>query len=230
VVIDLNASGQPVERCSGTVVDSPNGSVVWTAGHCIFIPGVYPAPFSHILFVPGAEAGSGPFTPTAPYGVWSAVGYAMAPDWVRHGGPSHWRRDFGALLIARNAQGTTIKQALGGAQRISFKGTASGHAEVLGYPGAGRFQTNDSLIGCGPRPLGRYPRVRGPGPEPVGIRCAMTSGASGGPWLTHVGRNGIGTVISVTSSASDKPGFLFGSVQDRVAHAVWAALARRAAP
>jgi hypothetical protein len=227
MVIDLNAAGEPVARCSGAVVNSPNGSVVWTAAHCIFLRGQFRHPFPHIVFVPGAEPGASFFDPTAPYGVWSVIAYAMPADWVRHGGERHWREDYGALLIARDAGGATIRQAVGGAQRISFRGTDTGRSTVLGYPGQGQFRTNDALIGCGPRKVGRFPFVGGSGPEPLAIRCAMTSGASGGPWLTHVHRNGIGSVIAVTSSASNTPGFLYAPVQDRIARAVWSLLARR---
>lgn len=229
MVIDLSASLQPQERCSGTVVNSPNGSIVWTAGHCIYLPSEFPTPFAHIEFVPGAGPGSGPFAPAAPYGVWSAVAYAMPRDWTLHGSARHWRRDFGALLIARNAQGQTLRQALGAADGISFKGISGRGVRVLGYPGSGAFTNNDSLIGCGPRPAGADARVvRGPGPAPIGIRCAMTTGSSGGPWLIHVRHNGLGTLISNTSSASNKPGYLFGPVLDRAAHSVWASLAKRA--
>jgi hypothetical protein len=234
MVYDLNGSDQPVERCSGTVVDSPNGSVVWTAGHCIFNRALSPQPFPHILFLPGAVAGSEPLVPAAPYGVWTAVAYAMTADWARHGSARHWRRDLGALLIARNAEGETIRQALGGADRISFRGTSGVRTEVLGYPGAGRFAGNESLIGCGPYPTGRYPFAGGRGPDPLEISCGMTSGASGGPWLTHVNAAGVGTVISATSSANGPVNGpttrLFGAVQSGVARRVWARLARLPVP
>jgi hypothetical protein len=231
IVIDFNSSGQQVERCSGTVVSSPNQSIVWTAGHCVFRPAEYPAPFAAIEFIPAAQPVPGTPYVADPYGVWSAAAYAMPRDWMRHGSVRHWRRDFAALLIARNAQGETIEQALGGAQGISFRGTTSGNVEVLGYPAAGRFTGNLAEFGCGPRPIGRYTRrLAGPGPDPVGIRCGMTSGASGGPWLRHVNSNGIGTVISNTSTATNKPGFLYGPVLNSVAHSVWSSLAKRPAP
>lgn len=231
MVIEETATGQLLGRCSGTVVDSPNRSVVWTAGHCIFRPAKYATPYPVILFVPDAEPGAGPFAPTAPYGVWTAAAYAIARDWGRHGSVRRFKQDFGALLMSRNAQGETIQQALGGGQRISFKGATRGRVEVRGFPAEGRFTNNDSEIGCGPRAIGRYSRrLAGPGPRPMAIRCAMTEGASGGPWLEHVGRGGVGTVISNTSAASVKPGFLFGPVLTGVAHRVWAAMAHRAVP
>jgi hypothetical protein len=231
MVIDFNSSGQALEGCGGTVVSSPNQSIVWTAGHCVFRPAEYPAPFAAIEFVPGAGPVPGSPYLGDPYGVWKAVAYAMPRDWVRHGSARHFRRDFAALLIARNAQGETIEQALGGAQGISFEGITSDKVEVLGYPGAGRFAGNRAEIGCGPRRIGRYTgRLAGPGPAPVGIRCGMTLGASGGPWLSHVNSNGIGTVISNTSSASDQPGFLYGPVLNSVARSVWSSLAGRPAP
>jgi hypothetical protein len=230
MVYDLSATGQVLQRCSGAVVQSPNRSLVWTAGHCIIRPARFSAPFPRILFVPAAQPAAGSSTPASPYGVWTAVAYAVSRDWMRHGSIRHFRQDYGALLMGRDAQGQTIGQALGGAQRISFSGVAGGRARALGYPGVGPFRGNDSLIGCGPRPVGQGRYVGGPGPEPIGIRCDMTSGASGGPWLRQVNRDGIGTVIAVTSAASNKPGYLYGPVQKRDAHAVWAQLARAPVP
>lgn len=230
MVIDLNDQDQPASRCSGTVVSSPNGSVVWTAGHCILNREDSPTPFPHIEFVPGAEAGPAPFTPTAPYGVWPAVAYAMTSNWARHGSARQFRSDLGALLIARDPQGATLSQALGGADRISFRGTTSVRTEVLGYPELGRFAGNDSLIGCGPRPTGRAWREGGSGAAPLVIACSMTPGSSGGPWLTHVNAAGVGTVISATSSTNGPSTRLYGAVQGRVARRVWADLARRHVP
>lgn len=231
IVIDFNASGQAIERCSGTVVTSPNQSIVWTAGHCVDRPAKYHKPFAAIEFVPAAEPIPGSPYLGDPYGVWRAVAYAMPRDWMLHGSYLHWRRDFAALLIAKNAQGETLEQAVGGAQGISFKGITSGKVEVLGYPGAGRFKGNLAEIGCGPRTIGRFTfHLAGPGPRPVAIRCAMTPGASGGPWLTHVSSDGVGTVISNTSTATDKPGFLYGPVLNWVARSVYSSLASRPAP
>jgi hypothetical protein len=218
-------NGRPY-RCSGTVVDSPNGSVVWTAGHCIFNREFDPRPFTNIVFVPAAVHGPSPDQPVAPYGVWPAIRWAVTRDWYVHGSVHRIKRDLGALLLARNARGQTISQALGGAQRISFRGTATGRAKVIGYPASGRFAGNDSPIGCGPRPIGQA-RFGGPGPNPAAIDCAMTLGASGGPWLEHVNARGIGTVISVTSAEADRHPQMFGPVLDRVGRRVWSSLAHR---
>lgn len=229
IVLALNSQSQPVLRCSGTVVNSPNGSVVWTAGHCVVNYRTHAA-YAHFEFVPGAGAGPTLVQPAAPYGVWSAVAWATTKDWALHGSAHHMRRDFGALLLARNAQGRTISQVLGGSQHISFSGRIPKRAELLGYPGTGRFHGNDSLIGCGPRPVGRASVPPAPGPEPLGIACSMTEGSSGGPWLTHVNSRGIGTVVSVTSVDNVAGTALFGGVQNRAIRAVWDELARRAVP
>lgn len=213
-------------RCSGTVVGSPNGSVVWTAGHCIFNREFAPRPFTNFVFVPGAQQGANPNQPVAPYGVWPAVRWAVTRDWYVHGSVHHIKRDLGGLLLARNAAGQTIRQALGGAQRISFRSTVAGRATVIGYPASGRFANNDSPIGCGPRPIGRV-RFRGAGPNPVAIACSMTLGASGGPWLEHVNARGIGTLVAVTSAEADHAPHMFGPVLDRVGRRVWFSLAHR---
>jgi hypothetical protein len=213
-------------RCSGTVVDSPNGSIVWTAGHCIFNREFDPRPFTNFFFVPDAGQGPSPDLPVAPYGAWPARRWAVTRDWYVHGSARRIKRDLGVLLLARNARGQTITQALGGGQRISFRGTAAGRAKVIGYPESGRFVGNDSPIGCGPRPIGQA-RFGGVGPNPVAIDCAMTLGASGGPWLEHVNARGIGTVISVTSAEADRAPQMFGPVMDLVARQLWSSLAHR---
>jgi hypothetical protein len=84
-------NGRPY-GCSGTVVDSPNASIVWTAGHCIFNREYDPHPYTNIVFVPDAEQGASPDQPVAPYGVWPAVRWAVTREWYVHGGPTHIKR------------------------------------------------------------------------------------------------------------------------------------------
>jgi len=223
MVLALNAESQPVYRCSGTVVNSPDGSLVWTAGHCIISHEAGSGPYPHFEFSPGAGPGSAWDQPSAPFGVWPVVAYATTRDWAVHGSARHFTRDFGALLVARNAQGQTISQVLGGSQHISFGGRVPGRVMLLGYPAAGGFTNNDSLIGCGPRPIGHFASY-------LGTDCAMTQGSSGGPWLARVNRRGIGTVVSVTSVSSGSGTRLYGGVQKRAIRGVWASLAHRAVP
>jgi hypothetical protein len=214
-------------RCSGTVVNSPNGSVVWTAGHCLFNR-EFGQPFTAFMFIPYAQQGPNEVQPAAPYGVWPAVQWEVTKDWYKQGNARHIKRDLGVLLLARNAAGQTLKQVLGGAQRLSFDASGGGRAELFGYPGAGAFAGNDRLVACGPRPLGRA-RFLGNGPPAVAIACNMTVGASGGPWLQHV-RHGVGTIIAVTSAIADTHPWIYGPLIDRADKRLFTSVSRRAVP
>lgn len=56
--------------CSGTLVNSDNKSVVWTAAHCVYGDGAY---FTNMVFIPGYEEGR------QPYGQWEAASLHVPP-------------------------------------------------------------------------------------------------------------------------------------------------------
>jgi hypothetical protein len=205
--------------CSATLVESANASLVWTAGHCVHTGrgGGY---HTNVVFVPGSRPGATP-QEQAPYGVWPAVQVATTASWIGTGDKRHFRRDFGAAVIAKDAAGRTIQQALGAAQRISFKRKPPRLVTPFGYPGAGRFEGNLALWRCNRRGVGRYRRIRGAGPNVLITRCEMTAGSSGGPWLVGTGPDGLGTVTTVTSAGTPEERTLFAPVQERVARALF---------
>jgi hypothetical protein len=208
MIFSVQANGQ-AHRCTGTIVNSPTGSVVWTAGHCVFdrqFGGAFPT----IVFVPEAGIGPNVVQPSAPVGWWQGVRWATTKDWYLHGSARSIKRDLGAVVVARTPTGESVQQAVGGAQRLSFGVPTRGRTAVFGYPAAGQFNGNDRLVGCGPRPTGIV-STGGSGPDPLGIACAMTPGSSGGPWLQHM-RGGIGTIVAVTSERADREPLLFGPV------------------
>jgi hypothetical protein len=207
--------------CSGTVVNSPNSSIVWTAAHCVLSPDFHHRPPEAIYFVPGLQPST--VGNPQPYGLWRAVAWAVPKAFARYGDPRAANRDYAALLIARNAQGLTIGQALGGGERISFAYSAPRRVVALGYPAADKFSGNQSLIGCGPARVGRrFGMLR--------IACGATAGASGGPWLAGVGAGGVGTVVSVFDLYNPHHPIWWGSPLGRVARATWAKLASLAVP
>ena len=62
--------------CSATAVRSPGRSLVWTAGHCVFDPGVLGAGYAtNWEFVPGYSGGRRPF------GEWPASRLATTRQW-----------------------------------------------------------------------------------------------------------------------------------------------------
>jgi hypothetical protein len=174
--------------CSATAIDSPTRSLVLTAGHCVNTgprkdgPGVWS---SYLEFVPGFNLG------VAPYGAFVLSGRPRAlPGWTREGNPDF---DLGAFLVAPNAEGVGLEDALGGGARIATDRSHKQRFESFGYPGG-----TERMRGCVSGYAGQDPAtVTLPGPPTVGIRCRWAPGASGGGWLIEGGQviDGITTYL-----------------------------------
>ena len=184
--------------CSATAIDSPTRSLVLTAGHCVNTgpehgrPGIWS---SYLEFVPGYNLGA------APYGAFVLTGQPHAlPGWTREGNPDF---DLGAFLVAPDAEGVGLEDALGGGARIV---TDLGHKqrfESFGYPGG-----TERMRDCASGYAGQDPAtITLPGPATVGIRCRWAPGSSGGAWLIDGGQeiDGITTYLR-----SDEKAISFG--------------------
>jgi V8-like Glu-specific endopeptidase len=207
--------------CSATLVDSANRSVVWTAGHCVHT-GRGGAPHTNFAFVPGyrPQTAGGP----APFGVWPATYWGTSTSWTVEGDANHFRRDFGGVVLAKDGLGRPLTDVLGAAQHIAFARKAPTKVATFGYPALAPFN-GESIYQCGPNRLGRTARVGGAGPDPLGISCSQTAGASGGPWLRErVRATNIGTLVSVTSVKAFGRSRLYGPVLNSVARRVYGVL------
>ena len=170
--------------CSGTAVTSPNESLVWTAGHCVFLFAWH----TNFVFVPGYHNGQ------APFGEWPAV-YTSAPaSWVRN---TNVRRDLGVAVVDPDpVTGATLTDTVG-ARGLAFNGVRDQAYVAYGYP-ANR-QDNPDFTGereflCTVDSAADDHFDGGSGPLPLAIGCDMTGGSSGGAW---VGADGL--VYSVNS-------------------------------
>jgi V8-like Glu-specific endopeptidase len=194
VLFSVRPDGEP-RGCTATLVDSPNESVLWTAGHCVHT-GRRGAFHTQLVFVPGYRAPR--WGNQAPYGVWPIAQVAVTRQWARKGINSSgnlraWRtaqHDAAAALIARNAAGATLRDAIGVAQHIRFKVRRARGVRMIGYPGAAPYLGN-TLMQCGP---GRT-RTEPYAPNLFGIPCSLGPGMSGGPALVRLDPAGVGTVI-----------------------------------
>jgi V8-like Glu-specific endopeptidase len=169
--------------CSGTALSSNNGSVVWSAGHCIFDTdgGGYA---TNWMFVPAYENGF------APYGEWPAVKLASPDAWRKHANSSY---DFSAAEVATNGAGQTLNAVVGG-RGIGFNQPRTQHYSSFGYPaqqppleftGGREFRCDAGLGGTDNPP--------GSGPNTNWIGCDMTGGSSGGGWVAD------GTLLGLNS-------------------------------
>jgi hypothetical protein len=197
--------------CSGTAVRSPGHRLVWTAGHCVYDPGVLGSGFAtNWEFVPGYNEGHKPF------GEWPASDLATTRQWkgtsVLGGGETAF--DFGAATVAPRG-GKLLQDRIGG-RRIAFNQGRNQVYTAFGYPAERPPPEFDGrhLFRCR-SPYRGADNSLGP-PSPMRISCDMTAGASGGGWVAW--RNGHGYVASVTSYGyTNDPAHLYGPYQGNAA-------------
>lgn len=189
--------------CSGSAVSSPDASTVLTAGHCVneggdgTTPGAYATSW---VFVPGYRTNG-----TAPYGQFVATHLATTTGWRT--GPEDFDDDVGFANVGRNASNRTLGQAVGG-QAIDFGRARGEWVTALGYPAADPFD-GEHLTYC----RGYLRQDTYGGSPDQGLRCDMTPGSSGGPWVADLDpATGRGTLVSVTSfSYVGLDGYLWGT-------------------
>jgi len=162
------------ERCSGTSVNAPNYSVVFTAGHCVNSGG----PRGRWLgfrwvFVPGYRYGQRPF------GIFPAKWIDTTRQWRRTGSENF---DVGAAVVTRNERGQLLAKAVGGSG-IAWGLKARQVFDVHGYPAAPPFDGETQRLCAGTPFLGHDANsFLSPGPLNLAVDCDVTGGASGGGW------------------------------------------------
>jgi hypothetical protein len=166
--------GLGLARCSGTSVDSPNLSVVITAGHCVRDFGRWLN--RDWVFVPGYHDG------VRPFGTFAARWVGATATWFADGSEN---ADVGAAVVGRNERGQRLGVAVGG-YGIAFGLPPSQVFDVHGYPAEAPFDGATQRI-CAGRPfLGHdVSSFLWRGPLNLGLSCDVTGGASGGGWTIH---------------------------------------------
>lgn len=207
--------------CSATAVEAENRSLVWTAGHCVYEPGMLGGGFAeNWMFVPAYKDGS------APFGEWPARRLYTTPGWRNAafiGTLDDYdpRWDLGAAVVAPS-DGRDLETAVG-ARRVAFNRSRDQIYRAFGYPaeqppaefdGETMFRCTSPYRGAD-KSLGS--------PSPMRISCDMTGGSSGGGWVTKRGR-----VLSVVSYgyAGDSDS-LYGPYQGNAARELYQAAASR---
>lgn len=179
--------GEEWTHCSATAVNSENRSLVATAGHCIFdaFTGTW---YENIMFCPGYERG-------CKLGVWKARQVYTTNNWFA---AADFNDDMAVVLVSPNESGYLV-DAVGG-QGITFNDNVGLVRHAFGYPvsdsrwPAYRYSGED-LIYC--------PGVDSYAAGSIVIRCTMTGGASGGPWISSFDSSGLGYLNGINSN---KPG------------------------
>ncbi|AEA28983.1 hypothetical protein Psed_6915 (plasmid) [Pseudonocardia dioxanivorans CB1190] len=191
--------------CTATVVGSRTGNVAVTAAHCVYWPAA--GPMAAELPGPPGWLPLGQLIPgragdTTPYGRWPVQRAWVDPRWTQTGDPTF---DVAFLRLAPR-DGRSVA-AVAGSQTITFtRPTPGAPVTVLGYPAEAPFD-GLSLRRCASSAVTINHDQWGA----LQMPCAMTPGASGGPWLTRFDpATGAGTVTAVTSYVDRTSGRLSG--------------------
>src|SRR5690242_18212888 len=192
--------------CSASVIDSPAGTMVLTAAHCVASGDGTPAR-TGMSFVPGYH------DHTEPYGAWTVTAAAVDDTWRDHADPNH---DVAFLTVTRNGS-PPIEQITGGYHLVVDPGSTT-TVDALGYPDTADTPTQRS--GTTIRLSATQLQLNAHG---------LYDGTSGGPWLRHENSDATADrdVIAVTG------GYMQGGVDPDTSYATYlgddaAALFRRA--
>lgn len=236
--------------CSGTVVQSKNSSLVWTAGHCVH-DGRGGTWHEDMLFVPAFDdtGGDSSIDPAnldgnAPLGVFPVRHAWTSQQWIdtgdEHGGDL--THDYGVLEVGRNNQGQTLDDAVAGAGPqagtpvpIWFNAPTFDKLDIFGYPAAPPYD-GMSQWGCQVSTV-QLLNVTELGPTSREYRagCDLTGGASGGGWFAQApgqasGKLSLVSNTSVGSAHSQSKSWLAGPYLDSEAQQLFNTANASAAP
>lgn len=176
--------------CSGTVVNSDNKSVIWTAAHCVYGNGAF---FTNVVFIPGYEE------TVEPYGRWEAATLHVAPGWTQNEDPTQGN-DFAAIVVKPNVDGALVGDVVG-TRGLAFNQQPREFFQSYGYPAVpARLFDGEHLHSCESNGSGRiFPRL-------IAMGCNMKQGSSGGGWVI------LGEYVSSNQSIGIRglPGLAFG--------------------
>jgi hypothetical protein len=192
--------------CSGTAVNSVNGSVVWTAGHCVNDGGQNRF-YSNWTFVPAYNSG-------VPYQTFVADHLYTSAEWAQS---REFGKDYGAAVVGTQG-GKTLEQTIGFGRDLAFAPnyTTGRPLDAYGYPAAGKFN-GERLYHCN----SSLQRVDTASPDTMGIPCTMNGGSSGGAWLdpANGGRQVSNNSYGYSSLKNVMFGPVFGPVAEDLLHA-----------
>ena len=177
IVVQFNDDPNQVYGCSGTMVNSVQKNVVFTAGHCVYDHDTLAFP-SAMIFVPAYQNGM------EPYGEYAAVSVNSPVGWITNRSFSY---DMGVVQLAG------MPEDVIGSRGIAFDlNPVNRRFHIFGYPAEPEPDYDgEKLIRCDSTMMGRdlAMGLRDPGaPEPLSAGpCFMRQGASGGGWITGGG-------------------------------------------
>ncbi|MCW2980717.1 MAG: hypothetical protein JWO14_2444, partial [Solirubrobacterales bacterium] len=200
-------------QCSGSVIDSPAGDVVLTAGHCVIDPETG-AIAESVIFDPGYRE------TVKPYGDFAASSFVTTPEWSSTAGtPDPYEAgDLALLVLAPNTKTGESVEATVGALRVTFEQPREQTYTQWGYPGESPY--NGEILYSHTTPYAGVDPAYPAAVRPIKIASDFTAGASGGPWT--VGPARAPTVLSLTDYYYEgDPRHLYGAYFGSAARKVY---------
>ncbi|MFL6053138.1 MAG: trypsin-like serine peptidase [Actinoallomurus sp.] len=180
--------------CSAGTVTGANHDLVVTAGHCVQdAAGLWARNW---IYVPGYDQGR------RPYGAFTSRRVFVPSAWSGRHDENH-----DVAIVALATLGGRHVADVVGAQTIAFDQPRGVMIYGFGYPTGGHYD-GERLAYCSGTPHPDAHRLT----RDQGLRCDMSEGASGGPWLARFDATaGTGVVTSVNSfKYSDDPATMYG--------------------
>lgn len=164
-------------HCTASVVHSPHGNLILTAGHC--------NPGTRAAFVPQYRSGA----TTQPHGVWAIEDTFAYPGRGTSGAGADL--DFAFATVAPDEDDRTLEEVTGG-NTLSPTPGYTNDVTVIGYPNV-RNDPEDRAVRCATR-TGRLS-----GTHELRMECGgFYGGTSGSPWLSDFDEDsGTGRIIGV---------------------------------
>lgn len=148
--------------CTASVVHSPSGNLIATAGHCVRNK-IFGGWLDHILFVPGYH------NDVAPYGVWVVTTAYLDSRWV---GSESEDADIAFLTVRKAGGGSQTLESITGASTFTASPGFTNAVSVVSYP----------LTAS--RPLGCATSTTKFSATQLRLDCSgLPEGASGSPFL-----------------------------------------------
>jgi V8-like Glu-specific endopeptidase len=158
-------------HCTASVVDSPAGDVIVTAGHCLTS-----GTTTNDVFVPGYRDGS------APYGVWQISSVVQDSAWTSSQDPD----DDVSFAVVEPLNGRSLESVVG-SYTLGTSGVTDSRIQITGYP-----ESTDEPLSCtGDGSAFTSTQLQ--------IYCTnYTDGTSGSGWISgYDPTTGAGTLIGV---------------------------------
>lgn len=198
--------------CSGASVVSTPNNAVYTAGHCVSDGA---GNFStNVLFSPARKNSTNRYGTFAGSQLWTTSGWHFSGDLTR---------DFAAFAVGTNAKGHTLQSRVG-TLGFQYDQSRVQHWDTFGYPATGGF-SGETQITCKGSHAVDDTGIPGGGPDPIGVGCDMTSGSSGGPWITMLNRGSFLNSVHSYKYPSTQPAASYGPYFDLLANQVRCAAA-----